>query len=875
MAMFTPIRSVCFWVVLLAAGVGVRMRAETPPPVDHAAVAAVGETDVAGDVFLAQYALRDGLFGLARQRALRVLGRSDADPASQAAAFQVLMLVYEQEMPPETVLALFDAGASEGVIWPSGVESVDAWRTYWQARAEIRDSRHASARQRLQTLREETRVPEALSQPLRRLLAFACVAAGEPDAALAIYESEPDAPPDWTLDHARTLLAAGRTEAAIERLEALAAETNAVAVSATATLLVAEALGDAGREAAAREVLLACLDRPGLTADYRALAMASLALQDGKDPDAPTRLDWAERAVQTALAPWVQEEVLRVRVRVLAEAGPPEAVGPATRLLVARAPRSARVGAAILHVADVLLARGELVAALDEYDLYVSAFDDPAGLHGAQMGRGAALLRLDRPAEAATAYLRAADLAGIAADHERALLLAAEAQHVAELDLQALTTITRLLARSPEPEMQARARLIEAECRTALDPAVGLTAFKALAEAFPDTDHAQMALFRAAQLYADRAISDGDAAAAQAAIDHYVRAAQTTRPALKASAIIGSGAMRLHTGDGLAALADFDRVSNMAAIGPARDQARYMRAEALLALDRADDAVAAARELLSEDTDAYWRREACFWMGRRRFNDERFEEAEHFFTRYVTAWPDGEREAIARLFQAQSRFYLHAYRAAIDAAVELVSRSPDEATTALARFIHAEALAELLQFDAAVLLYDVVARTAQADTLRLTALARRGDGLFTLGTDHSARYEESLAAYQSVLADPAPKPLAMELQCQYKIGRCLEKMGRAEAALKQYYEHVVIPFETQAQPSAQGVDPGARIWYVRAVMAMADDYERRERWAEALSMLQKIVDRRAPGAEEAARRMARIKTERVDPATRHGFKKAD
>ena len=293
-----------------------------------------------------------------------------------------------------------------------------------------------------------------------------------------------------------------------------------------------------------------------------------------------------------------------------------------------------------------------------------------------------------------------------------------------------------------------------------------------------------------------------------------------------------------------------------------------MRAEALLILRRTEEAVSAVQAMLKETSDSKWYREAMFWMARRSFNTSDYVQAEKYFGHYVDSWPNESKADNALLFKAQAQFQQKHFQDSIDTALKLINEYPESSSVVLAQFLHAEALTELLQFDAAILLYDVVIQTAMDDPLRATAMARRGDCLFTLGSDNAVRYAESIAAYEAVVASPAKQPFDILLQCEYKIGRSLDKAGRSKEASERYYANVICRFEQTDNAQRVAGDSPARIWYSRAVFGAAEIFERGEDWAAAVAMLERITKAGFPGAEEAARRIERMKKDRLDPATK-------
>ena len=122
------------------------------------------------------------------------------------------------------------------------------------------------------------------------------------------------------------------------------------------------------------------------------------------------------------------------------------------------------------------------------------------------------------------------------------------------------------------------------------------------------------------------------------------------------------------------------------------------------------------------------------------------------------------------------------------------------------------------------------------------------------GQETPARYEEALLSYRTLL-DFAGAPVDLRLQAGFKIGRCLEKMGRSAAALDRYME-VVYSYLQEARPPAE-----ATVWFTRSAFAAAALQERAGRWKEAFGIYRRVADSDAPAAPEARDRMERIRKE--------------
>ena len=131
----------------------------------------------------------------------------------------------------------------------------------------------------------------------------------------------------------------------------------------------------------------------------------------------------------------------------------------------------------------------------------------------------------------------------------------------------------------------------------------------------------------------------------------------------------------------------------------------------------------------------------------------------------------------------------------------------------------------------------------------MEAVDRLG-GARHLGGDAPARYAESLEAYRAALASPAAAGLGLDAECAYKTGRSLEKSGDADAALKHYYEEVLLPYERAPRADAAP-------WYSRGVFAAASLLRARGDDAGAAALLGRLSRSGLPGAEEAKRLLER------------------
>jgi hypothetical protein len=112
-----------------------------------------------------------------------------------------------------------------------------------------------------------------------------------------------------------------------------------------------------------------------------------------------------------------------------------------------------------------------------------------------------------------------------------------------------------------------------------------------------------------------------------------------------------------------------------------------------------------------------------------------------------------------------------------------------------------------------------------------------------------------VASYRSVARSPGTS-FDLELQAEYKIGRCFDKQGRRLDALEQYYTRVVVRYL-----SAKGPDLAAAVWFTKAAFAAADILELEKNWKRAVAVLERVVDARIPATGDARKRIEQIRAE--------------
>ena len=272
---------------------------------------------------------------------------------------------------------------------------------------------------------------------------------------------------------------------------------------------------------------------------------------------------------------------------------------------------------------------------------------------------------------------------------------------------------------------------------------------------------------------------------------------------------------------------------------------------------RDEDARAAAVSFIGAFTNSPQLSEMVLWLAKFDYNRNRLDEASRRLLQYAEAWPHGAWADAALLWAGRVAFRRADYTNSVNLMSRLQREYPQSPRFAESRFVQGDALCMLARYDEAALVFDeIISRYADSDWVT-PAWARKGDCLFALGSDKPARYEQAMKAYREVPGrrDAAPE---MILQAEFKVGRCLQKKKQADAAIDQYYSHVVLRYLDDRQKGVY-YSEAASTWFVQAAFQAAELLEQKKDIDQAERVLNRVVQSNAPGHEEALQRIQRLR----------------
>jgi TolA-binding protein len=791
-------------------------------------------------------AFEDGLYPLA-QRRLEEVVEGAPDRRRQAEGALWLARVHLAEQKPEAALALLETynSYSRSLEMKSGYAEARAQARYdlgqmKQAAAELADFSGDYAEQAI--------APRALL-----LLSRVEAARGRWDKAresceqlVARYPNGIETPSAW-IELGTALANEGRMDEALEVLSRLEAMEQHPVWGERATLKVVELQLSIGDREKAMERLRTLAANPNLSPATRAQGYQIVAQALGSESNYPAALEMIDWGIAGAADPAQRLESQGVKARLLLLSGQVEEGVELMRSVAAQVPDESRSAQLQLGLADGLAQLEQWEEASAEYQAWLDAFEGREGSAEALAGYGWVLWSSGHPEEAAALYERAV-AAETDTDRRLALQLKlADAQFASGQFSKAKATYLAALEHLSEgAESAGRTQLQLAETELALgEIEAGEIRLIDLSREEADSSFSRSATMRLGMLYEERG-------ALETAMEQYGRLIEACpEPEACSEALLARGLIRYRMGSFQLALDDFIRIRDEFPETRPAAQSMFMRGWCLYLLGKDADALQVCEQFLEAYPESIFTPDVRFWLGEHAFNQGEYEIAESRFASVASDHPDSPRAADALFWAGRAATARRAYLEANEHYNALMARYPDSDRLAGTFLAQGDVLSELGQFAAAILAFDEVIVKFPQEPEAMMAWGRKGDCQYTLGQDDPGRYEEALLSYRMLL-DFAGAPVDLRLQAGYKIGRCLEKMGRSTASLDRYME-VVYSFLQETDAPAE-----ATVWFTRAAFAAAALQEQAGQWKEAVGIYGRVADSGVAAAPEARDRMDRI-----------------
>jgi TolA-binding protein len=808
-----------------------------------------GEPEV-NPLTVAQVALEDGLYDLAQRQAEIILKENKGSVSSRGDAMVLLArALHGQHRFKDMLQKIDEMGIRTPTTQPGAL-------VYWHAVAQYEAGGVAAAFSEIRGF--SARFPgSGLIPPASRLEAWCNLKEGRREAALAVFEhydrqyGNTEEGSANLLDWGQALLGEGNAVKAREVLDRLVKRMPATAAVQDGKLWLAKALVADGKWEAAWNLLNLVANDSAMRQDRRALAWMNLSEVNAVQTNLEAAVTSAARSVDLAPTQYLKNRGQALWGRWLLRQGKLAAGEAKLRPVIAQLTDDSISGVLQLELAGTCHAMNQPQKAAEEYQYYLETFTDPTGRLQAFRGRGLALWALQRYAEASVMFDKAAGLVSDPAGRESLLVKSADALFANSQFKIAGAAYERILAEFPAGVLTTQVLFQYGESlarQSQWGPAE--ERFRELIRRYSDSPLAERALLRIAELKEEQGPSF--MRAALAAYSDVM--AIYPSGALFAEALHRHGLVAYQVGEIDTALKDFTRVVTDFPTNRVAPQAYFMRGWALYMRGQEAESLKVCKAFVVSYPDSEWTPGVIFWIGEYAYNHGHYAEAETQFIKLAEKAPKDALAEKALLWAGRSAMKQKEYLRAVDIFSRMARAYPGSEHMAEARFLQGDSLSELGEFSRAILVFDDLIAKFPNSTLVSAAWGRRGDCQFTLGAADPQRYDEAVSSYRSVARSPGTT-FDLELQAEYKIGRCYDKLGRRTEAIEQYYTRVVIRYLAGKGSVSEA------IWFTKAAFSAADILELEKNWKRAVKVLERVVDARVPASGDARKRIEQIRSE--------------
>jgi len=793
-------------------------------------------------------ALKDGFYEVAEQQIKEFLKTNPSDEERRKAVLLMAHALWGQKRHRDTLKLLQACGQEPGFV-------------YWRVRSLYELGKYANSLKLLEENSEKLAKSKYDAVALR-LKGHCYLSAGQMDAAEKVfaefarkYPKHPEATEN-ALDLASVYQRQKKTENAIKVLKKVAGGSDQEAAQQAQWRLGHLYLqqGDAKSLQEARKVLTALANNEKARLVFRIDSLIDLAALEEKSGHVPQAIEALKQAV--ALTPDTGQRVRLkiVQARLVFSTGSADEALQLLEICRKEAPDEKIAAEAQLEKADLLLKSGKYAEADKAYQVYLDVSTDSTGIAKAYYGKGLALWELKPPhyAEAAVAFDKASKGQLKSEWKADALFKAGDAYYAIEEYEKALDRYRAVWAdftdsdRVPNALYQIGMSLLKLK-----KTEEALTTFQLLENQFPHSVFSEKAALRVADV-----LREG--AQWEKALKQYKHIGQTyTNSTTVAMARHQSGMLLYRMGRYAEAQKTFESLINDFPTDPNVPQAYYMRGFSLYLQGKVDEAIKTCQDFIRKHPKSKWTPEVLFWLAERQYNDGRYESAESLFLRIVNEYKTHPLAPQALYWAGRAASAQANFVKAIEHYSMAAKEFPDCDILPQIRFAQGDALTELGEFDRAILAFDEIIKNYPDSALVNAAWGRKGDCQFSLAAvNDSKRYNEAILSYQTVLDRPSA-PFALKLQAEYKIGRCLEKVGQPDKAFIRYMNAVY------SYLSEKDVErsPDSVLWFTRAAFSAAAIKERAKAWKEAVRVYGRVVDAQVPAKEEAIRSIKSIREE--------------
>ncbi|MDZ4815050.1 MAG: tetratricopeptide repeat protein [Verrucomicrobiota bacterium] len=260
--------------------------------------------------------------------------------------------------------------------------------------------------------------------------------------------------------------------------------------------------------------------------------------------------------------------------------------------------------------------------------------------------------------------------------------------------------------------------------------------------------------------------------------------------------------------------------------------------------------------------------QALFWMGNYYFSKQDFGNAKARFEQLARKFPKDDLADDAMYWSGKCAMFLEDYQNA-NKLFQQVVEMPGTALKFDARMRQGDALRQLDQFENALVVYETVLKESTTPDELNEARLGKAVSLYTL-----KKYDEAISVFQQVV-DSSHQNVFLANEASYRLGKCLEKVGKIKEALAVYMD--VVYGNGEPDPSELGADsmiaraPSTTtnvaaaskefVWYGKAAFDAGLIKENEGEWEAALAIYKRVEVWGGPNSAEARDRKIKLMNE--------------
>lgn len=815
----------------------------------------------------AKLAFNDGLYDIAEKQLHRLSENPNINPKLAEEVLILLVRTLHEQGRYKEATELLEMKQK----WTKRIKNEDTV-AFWRAMTDFRMQKWEDALNKINafkiTYKESSYLPHII-----RLAGRCLVQMGKFDEAIQTFSAFDTAYPTMypqalenLLDWGKTLLAAGKSQEAERILKRLITANVKQPAVQDGLLWLAKLLYENQKWEEATNTLSKLTETEDITGDVRAKAYLELANVFEATGNTNSVLTALSNSVAVAENPYIKAKANCKIGYIMTLLGQLEEGIELMKPLAKSDVSDSLVSDAQLKISKAYLNAGKYEQAIMEYRRYLETFTNITGQAEAYEGLGWCLFQLKRHSESATAFGKAFELYTNTEKKVVCLFKMGDAYFENQQYIHASNAYYRITQEYPQSSLIYKAQKQLAECLASSGHLLEAKhAFSKLAGECPDREISEESLLRSGEIcnrFGEIGESGGvwvqAANSFNQAVDIFNQVIATSNTTHLARALYGRAIALYRLFKPQKAMDDFTRLVQEFPNTTFNEHAFYLRGTCYYLMARDQEAIQVWKDFIEKFKNSPLAPRAVYDIATHLFNTGDYINAESNFYYLAKTYSTNELADDALLRAAQSAIKRKEYSRANELLVLLSTTYPTSNKLIPARLEQGNALRLSGAYPEAILVFEEIIKKNPERKYLALAWMGKGDCQHVLGTKNKNRYNEAIESYRAVIN--VQPDIELILEASYKIGKCLEDMGKLDEALEQYYSDVIARY-LENRKKKVWMNDACNKWFTRAVFSTADICETQKEWTKAVNILEHLANAGLEASENARTRIQKIKTE--------------